>query len=135
MKAKTLALFARHEIRGCNQAEPIGDHCVELFVDPFDFQRADITAFCSRYHAYVDDTAFTDEYIAYFLRPTEKTFFRPDKRKQISFKLQRDVDADLIEWLESQENIHEYLRDLIRNDMQISAAVDDLMEREQNHDS
>lgn len=137
MKAKTLALFARHEIRGCNQAEPIGDHCVELFVDPdpFGFQRADIAAFCSRYHAYVDDTAFTDEYIAYFLRPTEKTFFRPDKRKQISFKLQRDVDADLIEWLESQENIHEYLRDLIRNDMQISAAVDDLMEREQNHDS
>lgn len=117
MKAKTLALFARHEIRGCRQAEPIGDHCVELFMDPFDFQRADITAFCTRYHAYVDDTAFTDEYIAYFLRPTEKTFFRPDKRKQISFKLQRDVDADLIEWLESQENIHEYLRDLIREDM------------------
>ena len=117
MKAKTLALFARHEIRGCSQAVSFGDHCVEIFVDPYDFQRADITAFCTRYHAYVDYTVFTDDYIAYFLEPTEKTFFRPDTRKQISFKLQRDVDADLIEWLESKENLHEYLRDLIRTDM------------------
>lgn len=117
MKAKTLALFARHEIRGCRQAEPIGDHCVELFMDPFDFQRADITAFCTRYHAYVDDTAFTDDYIAYFLCPTERAFFRPDKRKQVIFKLNRDVDADIIGWLDSIPNIHDYLRHLIRADM------------------
>lgn len=130
MKAKTLALFARHEIRGCSQAESVGDHECHVFVDPFDFQRSDITTFCTRYHAWIESTCFTDEYIVYILLPIDKTFFRPDKRKQISFKLQRDIDADLIEWLESQENIHEYLRDLIRNDMQISATVDDLMERE-----
>jgi len=135
MKAKTLALFARHEIHGCIQAENVGDHECHVFVDPFDFRRTDITDFCTRYHAYIESTCFTGSYIVYILQPIERTFFRPDKRKQISFKLQRDIDADLIEWLESQENIHEYLRDLIRTDMQHSAAVDELMEREKHHDS
>lgn len=117
MKAKTLALFARHEIRGCVQAEPVGDHYCHVYIDPFDFQRSDLTDFCTRYRACIDSTNFTNEYILYVLVPIERTFYRPDKRKQIIFKLQRDVDADLITWLESKPNIHEYLREIICADM------------------
>lgn len=135
MKAKTLALFARHEIHGCVQAEPVGDYSCNVYVDPFDFQRSDITDFCTRYHAYIESTCFTNEYIVYILQPIDRTYYRPDKRKQIIFKLQRDTDADIITWLNSKENVHEYLRDLIRTDMQLSAAVNELMEREQDHDS
>ena len=37
--------------------------------------------------------------------------------KYISLKLNRNTDADLIEQLESQENIQAYLKRLIREDM------------------
>lgn len=117
MKAKTLALFARHEIQGCVQADYVGDHYCHVYIDPFDFQRPSLSAFCARYRACIDSTIFTNEYIQYILVPIDRTFYRPDKRKQIIFKLQRDTDADIIKWLDSKENIHEYLRKLIRADM------------------
>lgn len=131
MKAKTLALFARHEIKGCVQAESVGDHYCHVFIDPFDFQRTSLSAFCTRYRAQIDSTIFSNEYIQYILVPIDRTFYRPDNRKQIIFKLQRDVDADLIAWLESQPNIHEYLRNLIRVDMFLTKSIG---EQEDNHD-
>ena len=117
MKAKTLALFARHEIKGCIQAEPVGDHYCHVYIDPFDFQRQSLSEFCTRYRACIDSTMFTNEYIQYILVPIDRTFYRPDKRKQVIFKLNRDVDADIIGWLDSIPNIHDYLRHLIRADM------------------
>ena len=37
--------------------------------------------------------------------------------RRIVLKLVRNTDGDLIEWLESKDNIQGYIKNLIRNDM------------------
>lgn len=44
------------------------------------------------------------------------------KIKQISFKLNRETDADMISHLEAQPNIQGYLKNLIREDMKKSPS-------------
>lgn len=39
------------------------------------------------------------------------------KRRTWDFSVNRDTDADLVEWLERQANVTAYLRDLVRKDM------------------
>ena len=43
--------------------------------------------------------------------------YRKDNVKPVGFNLNKNTDADLIEWLESQPNRAAYLKHLIREDM------------------
>ena len=43
--------------------------------------------------------------------------YRKDNVKPVGFNLNKNTDADLIEWLESQPNRAAYLKRLIREDM------------------
>ena len=43
--------------------------------------------------------------------------YRKDNVKPVGFNLNKNTDADLIEWLESQRNRAAYLKRLIREDM------------------
>ena len=45
------------------------------------------------------------------------TRYRKDNVKPVGFNLNKNTDADLIEWLESQPNRAAYLKRLIREDM------------------
>ena len=40
--------------------------------------------------------------------------------KQIHLKLNRNTDAELIRWLEDQENVQGYIKSLIKRDMPIA---------------
>ncbi len=44
--------------------------------------------------------------------------YRKDNVKPVGFNLNKNTDADLIEWLESQPNRAAYLKRLIREDME-----------------
>lgn len=43
--------------------------------------------------------------------------YEKEYTRQIKFKLNRKFDADVIEWLEQQENVQGYLKELVRADM------------------
>ena len=44
--------------------------------------------------------------------------YRKKNVKQVMCKLNRNTDPDLIEWIESKENMQGYLKSLIRKDME-----------------
>ena len=44
--------------------------------------------------------------------------YAKDKLKQIKFTLNKETDADILEWIEKQENKQGYLKELIRKDME-----------------
>ncbi len=60
------------------------------------------------------------------MSPFDKTSYTIDyiktKQRQFMFKLSKLYDTEMIEWLESKENINAYIKELIKKDM------------EQNHD-
>jgi len=39
-------------------------------------------------------------------------------QRQFMLKVNRKTDPDMVDWLESQENVQAYLKDLIRKDME-----------------
>ena len=39
-------------------------------------------------------------------------------QRQFMLKVNRKTDHDMVDWLESQENVQAYLKDLIRKDME-----------------
>lgn len=43
--------------------------------------------------------------------------YEKEYTRQIKFKLNRKFDADVIEWLEQQENVQGYLKELVRADI------------------
>ncbi len=47
--------------------------------------------------------------------------YRKDNVKPVGFNLNKNTDADLIEWLEQQPNRAAYLKRLIREDMERKA--------------
>jgi len=47
--------------------------------------------------------------------------YRKDNVKPVGFNLNKNTDADLIEWLEQQPNRAAYLKRLIREDMERNA--------------
>ncbi len=47
--------------------------------------------------------------------------YRKDNVKPVGFNLNRNTDADVIEWLEQQPNRAAYLKRLIREDMERNA--------------
>lgn len=52
----------------------------------------------------------------YFLRYQEKTI------KQVSLKLNRNTEKELIEWIEKKKNVQGYIKDLITEDMNKAAS-------------
>lgn len=52
----------------------------------------------------MDQRAYNDQY-------------QKDHIKQVKFKLNKNLDADLIDWIESQENVNAYLKRLVSEDM------------------
>ena len=44
--------------------------------------------------------------------------YAKEKIQQVPFRLNRDLDADIIEWLNKQPNKQGYLKQLIRADME-----------------
>lgn len=49
------------------------------------------------------------------LRRAQENYFR--KLRSWDFCVNRETDADMVEWLEGQANVTAYLRDLVRKDM------------------
>ena len=45
-------------------------------------------------------------------------------QRQFMLKVNRKVDPDMVAWLESQENVQAYLKDLIRADMEANTVPD-----------
>ena len=43
-----------------------------------------------------------------------------ENQRQFMLKVNRKIDPDMIDWLESKENVQSYLKDLIRKDMESS---------------
>ena len=52
----------------------------------------------------MDQRAYNDQY-------------QKENIKQVKFKLNKNLDADLIDWIESQENVNAYLKRLVSEDM------------------
>ena len=49
-----------------------------------------------------------------------ETQYIRENQRQFMLKVNRKIDPDMIDWLESKENVQSYLKDLIRKDMESS---------------
>ena len=49
-----------------------------------------------------------------------ETQYIRENQRQFMLKVNRKIDPDMIDWLESKENVQAYLKDLIRKDMESS---------------
>lgn len=61
-------------------------------------------------------------------RSDYQTKYEKENIRRFNFKLSRIHDADLVSWIESQDNFQAYLKALIRQDMEahgVSAPVPD----------
>ena len=52
-----------------------------------------------------------------------ETQYIRENQRQFMLKVNRKLDPEMVEWLESQENVQAYLKQLIREDMEKKART------------
>lgn len=114
MKLENCALCASHEIPGCIQATATGSH-IDLYFDNIETQQNVNAAakFAYEYGGFCFYGRDNHVVIAFHNGRARN----PHKRVQVSLKLEKDVDADIINYLERVENKQGLIKALIRESM------------------
>lgn len=125
MNAKDTALCIRHELRGCYQTVTYGSNRIDLIIDTREIKEGwfgDMTMILAQYAArVVSSQRHHDEYWIYTIAPVNSEYFNPHRRKQISLKLERSGDADILEFLDKVPNVQGLIKSLIRDHMAAKA--------------
>lgn len=124
MNAKDTALCIQHELRGCYQTVTYGSNRIDLIIDTREIKEGwfgDLTLILAQYAARVVSFQRHDEYRIYTIAPVNSEYFNPHRRKQISLKLERSGDADILEFLDHVPNVQGLIKSLIRDHMAAKA--------------
>lgn len=114
MKIETAALMAVNEIPGCLQADPTGSG-IDLYFESADGQ-PNVDAAAHWAHDFGGHVLMGTSNRVTVIFPEGKAK-NPHKRVQISLKLERDVDSDIIAYLERVENKQGLIKKLLRESM------------------
>ena len=119
MRASDTALCFRHELKGCVQTETCFDRQIDLILDPKEAMKegwlGQFTLLLAEYEARVVGYKHTQEYIIYSIAPLDHNYRNPHRRAQVSLKLERSGDADIIEYLETVDNVQGLIKALLRD--------------------
>lgn len=114
MNISNIALCARHEIPGALQITSAGSYIDIYFETDHTQQNTDAAAaFAYDYGGHVDRSR--GHYVSIFF-PDGKGK-NPHKRVQISLKLEKDIDNDIIRFLDRVDNKQGLIKRLIRDHM------------------
>ena len=118
MRASDTALCFRHELKGCVQTETCFDRQIDLILDPKEAMKegwlGQFSLLLAEYEARVVGYKHTQEYIIYSIAPLGHDYRNPHRRAQISLKLERSGDADIIEYLKTVDNVQGLIKALLR---------------------
>lgn len=121
MRAADTALCFRHELKGCVQTETCFDRQIDLILDPKEAMKegwlGQFSMLLAEYEARVVGYKHTQNYIIYSIAPLDHQYRNPHRRAQVSLKLERSGDSDIIEYLETVDNVQGLIKALLRDHM------------------
>lgn len=119
MRASDAALCFRHELKGCVQTETCFDRQIDLILDPKEAMKegwlGQFSLLLAEYEARVVGYKHNQNYIIYSIVPLDHNYRNPHRRAQISLKLERSGDADIIEYLKTVDNVQGLIKALLRD--------------------
>ena len=138
-----MSLYIRNEYPWIQHAEPL-DWCrVLVYVIKDGHEPIHEAEMLSNYGAYISERDLSEDLMnvnveCWILAPIGREFINPHSagrtRRQVSFKLNEDTDADIIERVSEEKNVQGYIKALIRQNIYLDDILDSIDEDSEDED-